>query len=89
MLAARPAAEIIRADQDLGVAVRRLVQHEIRVFRPVLTKTDFFEQPFRKAGPFDRLQIDRRKDLVRVKIDDRQWCGHPSQLREFFHLNFL
>ena len=37
VLAARPAAEILGADQDLGVAVWRLVQDEIRVLVAVRT----------------------------------------------------
>src|SRR5205085_11106068 len=82
---ARPAAEIVGTDEDLGIAVRRLVQHKIRVLRSVLTKPDFLEQPVRQAGPLDRLQIDRRKDLVGIEIDDRQWRRNASHLSEFFH----
>src|SRR5215471_10467063 len=85
VLAARPAAKIVRSDQDLGVAIRRLVEHEIRVLRPIRAKADLLEQPFRKAGPFDCLQIYRRKDLVGIEIDDRQRSRDAAQLREFFH----
>src|SRR5438132_1596357 len=63
----------------------RLIKHEIRVLRPVRAKPDLFEQPLREAGPFDRLQIDRRKYLVGVEVDDRQRRRDTGQLSEFFH----
>ena len=88
VLSARPAAEILRADQDLGVAVWGLVEDEIRVFAAVRTKPDLLEQPFRQAGALDRLQIDRRKDLVGVEIVDRQRRRDPGQGGEFVHLKF-
>ena len=86
VLAARPAAEIVGADQDLGVAVRRLVKHEIRVLRPVGTKPDFLEQPLRQPGTLNGFQIDRRKDLVGIEIDNREWRRDPGQLSKFFHI---
>src|SRR5437773_9516753 len=48
VLAARPAAEIVGADQHLGVAIGRLVEDEIGVLRPVGAKADLLEQPLRK-----------------------------------------
>ena len=86
VLAARPAAEILGADQDLGIAVGRLVQDEIRVLRPVRAKADFLEQPLRQPGALDRLQIDRRKDLVGVEIVDRQRRSDAGQLGKFVHV---
>ncbi len=44
MLAARPAAEIVAGDQDLRLAVGRLVEDEIRVFRTVLVVAHLREQ---------------------------------------------
>ena len=72
VLARRAAAEIVAGDEDLGVAVGRLVEHEIRVLRAVVAVAHLGEQPLAEAGPLDRLQILLRDDHVGVDIDDRQ-----------------
>src|SRR5215469_1369841 len=43
VLATRPATKIVGADQDLGITVRRLVEHEIGIFRSVRPKADLLE----------------------------------------------
>src|SRR5215469_9257450 len=55
VLAARTAAEILCADQDFGIAVGRLIEHEVGVLRAVRAKADLLKQPLRQAGPLDGL----------------------------------
>src|SRR5260370_35104396 len=85
MLATRPATEIIRADQALGIAVWRLVEDAIRVLGPVRAKADLLEKPLREPGPLDRLQTARREDLVGSEVADRQRGRSPCHLSEFLH----
>ena len=44
MLAARPAAEVFAGDEDLSLAISRLVQHEIWIFLAGLIVADLGEQ---------------------------------------------
>src|SRR5690606_9942557 len=68
MLARGPAAEIVAGDQDLGVAVGRLVQNEIRIFRTVLIVAHLGKQALAEPGALDRLQIILGDDHVGVDI---------------------
>ena len=85
VLAARAAAEIVARDQDLGVAIGRLVEDEIRVLAAVVLVALFREQPGAKAGALDGLQVLLRDDHVGVDIDDLQGCRDTFQRGEFVH----
>src|SRR5690606_33020182 len=85
MLAARAAAEIVAGDEDLGVAIGRLVEHEIGVFAAVLVEAHLREQALAEAGALDGLQIILRDDHVGVDIDDRQRRRDAREFREFVH----
>ena len=85
MFAAGPAAEIVAGDDDLGLAVRWLVQHEFRNFRPVLSIAHFVEQVLAQARTLDRLQELLWNDHVGVDIDQRHRCCNSGQGREFLH----
>src|SRR5579884_163589 len=89
MLAARAATEIVAGDDDLGVAVRRLVQHEIRVFGAVAVVAQLLEQKMAEAGALDRAQVDGRENLVGIDVDRRHRRRDPAQLRELFHVRPL
>ncbi|CDX62803.1 hypothetical protein MPL3365_80005 [Mesorhizobium plurifarium] len=85
VLAARAAAEIVAGDQDLRLAVGRLVEHEIRVLRTVLVVAHLGEQAGAEPGALDRLEIILRDDHVGVDIDDRHGRGDARELGEFVH----
>src|SRR5690606_14095503 len=85
MLAGRAAAEIVARDQDLRVAVRSLVEHEIRILRSVLAVAQAGEKADPEAGAPDRLQILLRDDHVGVDIDDPQRRGDALQLCKLVH----
>ena len=85
MLAAGAAAEIVAGDQDLRLAVGRLVEHEVRILGAVLLVAHLGEQPGAEPGALDRLQIILGDDHVGVDIDDRQGGGNAGQLGELVH----
>ena len=87
MLAARAAAEIVAGDEDLRLAVGRLVEHEIRVLRAVVVVAHLGEKPGAEAGALDRLQIILGDDHVGVDIDDRQGRGDAGELGELVHVS--
>src|SRR5262245_18387035 len=57
VLAARAAAEILGVDQDPGLAIRRLVEHEVRLLAAVVAIAQLGEQDLAAAGAPDRLQV--------------------------------
>jgi len=85
VLAARAAAEIVAGDQHLGVAIGRLVEHEVRVLAAVILVALFREKALAKAGALDGLQILLRNDHVGVDIDDLQGRRYAFQCGELFH----
>ncbi len=85
MLARGAAAEIVAGNEDLGVLVGRLVEHEIRVQRAVLIVAGFREKARAEAGALDRLQVVLRNDHVGVDVDDRQRGSNARELDEFVH----
>ena len=85
VLAARAAAEIVAGDQDLRLAVGRLVEDEIRVLRAVVVVAHLGEQALAEAGALDRLQVVLGDDHVGVDIDHRQRRGDAGQLGELVH----
>src|SRR5690606_41682707 len=88
MLAARPAAEILARDQDLGVAIGWLIEHEIGALPAVLVIAQVIERGLAEARALDRLQELLGHDHVGVDIDHGQGCRHPTQGGELFHHAF-
>src|SRR5665213_1038389 len=86
VFAARAAAEIIAGDQDLGVAVGRLVEDEVRIFAAVILVALFREQPLAKAGALDGLQVLLGDHHVGIDIDDLQRRRDALQRGELVHL---
>ena len=70
MLARRTAAEIMGRHQDLGIAIGRLVEHEIRVYRAVLVIAQIVKQVLTEPSALDGLEEPRRDDPVGIAIDD-------------------
>lgn len=85
MLAARSAAEIVAGDGNLGLAIGRLVQHEIRVLAAIVLVALFGEQTLAEAGALDGLEILLRDDHVSVDIDDLQRRGDAFEGRKLVH----
>ncbi len=71
VLAARAAAEIVAGDQDLRLAVLRLVQHEIRDLFAVGRVAHLVEQVLAETGALDGLQVLLRDDHVGIDIGHR------------------
>src|SRR5579863_10019095 len=69
VLARGAAAEIVAGDQNLGLAIGRLVEHEIRVLAAVVAKALLGEQALAEPGALDGLQILFGNDHVGVDID--------------------
>ena len=72
---ARAAAEVLAGDQDLRLAVGRLVQHEVGVLLPSGVVAHLVEQVLAEARPLDRLQELLGDDHVGVDVDHRQRGG--------------
>src|ERR1700730_2809352 len=89
MLAARAAAEIVAGDQDLGIAIGRLFEDEIRVLAAVILVALFREQALAKAGALDGLQVLLGDDHVGVDIDDLQGRRDALQRGELVHRKAL
>ena len=85
VLARGAAAEVVVGDDDLGLAVGRLVEHEIRVLAAVVLVAQLREQALGEPGALERLQVLLGDDHVGVDIDDPQRRGDAFQLVEFFH----
>src|SRR5690606_22783638 len=76
---------IVAGDENAGVAVGRLVEHEVRVLGTIFVETHFGEKPGAEAGALDRLEIILRNDHVGVDIDDRHGRGDARQLGKLVH----
>ena len=85
MLAARAATEIVSGDQNLGVAIGRLVEDEIGVLAAVVLVALFREQALAKPGTLDGLQVLLGNHHVGIDIDDLQRRCDAFQRGEFFH----
>src|SRR6185437_12420574 len=85
VLARATAAEILAGDQDLGIAIGRLVEDEVGILRAVRPVAQLVEQHLAEAGALDRLQMLLRNDLVSVDVDHRQRCGDAVQRGELVH----
>ena len=73
------------AEQDFGLAIGRLVEHEIRVLAAVILVALLREKPLAEAGALDGLQVLLGDDHVGVDIDDLQGRRDAFQLGELFH----
>ena len=85
VLAARAAAEIVAGDQDLGLAIGRLVEHEIRVLAAVVLVAHLGKQALAEPSAFDGLQVLLGDDHVGVDIDHLHRRGDAFQGGELFH----
>ncbi len=78
-LARRAGPEVFSGDQDGGVAVGRLVEHEIRIAAPIgeyCVAKPILRHSGTEAG---------RKDLVGVDIGDPQGCADSGVCGELLH----
>src|SRR5690606_22364197 len=75
----------LAADQDGGIAIGRLVQHEVRYLASVLVVPQLVEQGLAEAGALDRLQKLLGYDPVGIDIDHRQGRGNACQNVELLH----
>src|SRR5260370_38097654 len=57
MLTGRTATEIIAGDQNLGAAIGRLVEHEVRVVAAIVAVALLREQALAEAGSLDGLEV--------------------------------
>src|SRR6185312_6538578 len=85
VLARATAAEILAGDQDLGIAIGRLVEDEVGILRAVRPVAQLVEQHLAEAGALDRLQMLLRNDLVSVDVDHRHRRGDAVQRGELVH----
>src|ERR1044072_2278175 len=86
MLAARAAAEIVAGDEDLRVAIGRLVQDEVRVLAAVILVALIREQALAKPGTLDGLEVLLGDHHVGVDIDHLQGRRDAFKLAELVHL---
>src|SRR5262249_30098918 len=77
--------EIIAGDQDLGLAVSRLVEHEIRILAAVVAIALLGEQTLAEPGALGRLQVLFGDDHVGIDIDHLQRRGDAFEHGELFH----
>jgi hypothetical protein len=85
VLTRRAAAEVVSRDQDLGFAIGRLVEHEIRIFAAIIPVALLGEKALAEPGALDRLQILLWDHHVGVDIDDIQRRGDAFEGGKFFH----
>ena len=85
VLARRAAAEIVAGDENLGVRVGGLVEHEVGIGRAVVVVAHLREQARAEPGALDRLQVLLGDDHVGVDIVDLERRGDAGQCREFVH----
>jgi hypothetical protein len=85
VLARGAAAEIVAGDQNLGIAIGRLVEDEIRVLAAVVVVAHLREQALAEAGPLDRLEVILGDDHVGVDIHHVQGGRDGGQRGEFLH----
>src|SRR5208282_3714282 len=86
VLARRAAAEIAASDQDLCLAISRLVEHKIGVLAAVVAVALFGEQSLAKPGALDGFQILLGDDHVGVDVDHLQRRRDALEHGEFFHM---
>ncbi len=85
VLARRTAAEIVARDEDLGLPIGRLVEHEIRVLRTVVAIAHLGEEADAEAGALDGLEVLLGDDHVGIDIDDPHRRRDAFQHSELVH----
>src|SRR5262245_38856704 len=85
MLARRAAAEIVAGDQDLGLAIGRLVEHEIGILAAVVTVTLLREEARAKPGTLDGLEVLLGDDHVSVDVNHLQRRRDAFERGELVH----
>src|SRR3546814_10597815 len=85
MFARRAAAEVVAGDDDLGVAIRLLVQDEFGSFRAVVLVAHLVEQDLAETRPLDRAKMKLWYDLVRLDVDNVHRGGGARQCGDFLH----
>src|SRR3984893_7559840 len=89
VLARGAAAEIVVGDQNLRLAIGRLVEHEIGILAAVVAIALLREQALAETGALDGLQVLLGDDHVGVDIDHLQWRRDAFQHGELLHRNSL
>ncbi len=89
MFPAGPATEILTGDENLGVAVLGLVQHEIGVFIALAVKAHFIEQVHTQSRTLDRFEELLGDDHVGVDVDQGHRGSDAGEGGEFLHVSGL
>src|SRR5262249_42625988 len=71
--------------QNLGAAIGRLVEHEVRVVAAVVAVALLREQALAEAGPLDGLEVLLGDDGVGIDIDRPHGRRNALQNRELLH----
>ena len=79
VLTGRTRAEVRASEQHRAILVRLLVQYKVLVFTPV------GKQAILKARALDRLEVDRRDNLVGIHIGITQRNANAGVRGELFH----
>mmetsp|Transcript_6636 Transcript_6636/g.18888 ORF Transcript_6636/g.18888 Transcript_6636/m.18888 type:complete len:388 (+) Transcript_6636:1400-2563(+) len=87
VLAAGAAAKVVAGDEDLGLAVRLLVEHKVRALRAVVLRVvpELVERRHAEAGALNGLEELLRDDHVRVDVLDIELGGDALERRELGH----
>ena len=80
-----PQPKLSPATRIFGLAVGRLVEHEIRVLAAVVAVALLREQALAEAGALDRLQILLGDDHVGVDVDHLERRRDAFEHGELFH----
>ena len=86
VLAARPAAEVISSQENLGTLISGIIQHKIRFGRTVGVVAPVGKKIVAHAFLIGRFQETRRDDLVGVNIVDRQRNNTGCESGELCHI---
>ncbi len=85
MLARRATPEIVARNQNLRIAILRLVEHKIRDLFPLFRVAHLVKQVLAEACALDRLQELFRDNHVRIDIEDRHGGGNAFDFFKLIH----
>src|SRR5262249_31285477 len=85
VLARGAATEIVTGDQNFGLAIGRLVEHEVRVLAAVVAIALLREQARAKPRALDGLEILLGNDHVGIDVDHLERCCDAFERGEFVH----